>query len=160
MRARRDLVGFQRRLVERLDAAASRHIEHAHLALESAGEGWLVDLADARELIPVPPLTEVPMAQPWFRGVTGVRGDLVGVVDYAAYRGHDATALRLESRILIPHARFGINCALLFGRSLGLKDARDYARDAEDLVDDEGRRWHRLPTAALLSEARFLDIAA
>jgi twitching motility protein PilI len=160
MRTRRDLVGFQRRLVERLDAAASRRIEHAHLALESAGEGWLVELADARELIPVPPLTDVPMAKPWFRGVAGVRGELVGVVDYAAYRGHEPTALRIESRVLIPHARFGINCALLFSRSLGLKDARSYERDAEDLIDDAGRRWHMLPTATLLSEARFLDIAA
>lgn len=160
MRTRRDLVGFQRRLVERLDAAASQRIEHAQLALESAAEGWLVELADARELIPVPPLTQVPTAQPWFRGVTGVRGELMGVVDYAAYRGFEPTPLRPQSRILLPHGRFGINCALLFARSLGLKDARNYRRDAGDLIDEDGRRWHPLRTADLLSEARFLDIAA
>lgn len=160
MKARRDLVGFQRSLVERLDAAATRRIEHAHLALDSAGEGWLVELADARELIPVSPLTEVPTAQPWFRGVAGVRGELLGVVDFAAYRGREPTPLRIESRMLIPHARFGVNCALLFGRSLGLKDVRGYDRDADDLIDETGRRWHVLQPAGLLAEPRFLDIAA
>lgn len=162
MNAKRDLVGFQRRLVERLDAASSRRVEPAQLALESGGEGWLVELTDARELIPVPALTDVPNTQSWFRGVVGIRGELFGVVDFAAFHGFEPTALNLESRILMPHARFGVNAALLFTRSLGLKASRAFELEPEEgtLRDGAGRRWRPLRLADLLAEQRFLDIAA
>lgn len=162
MNAKRDLVGFQRRLVERLDAASSRRVEPAQLALESGGEGWLVELTDARELIPVPALTDVPNTQSWFRGVVGIRGELFGVVDFAAFHGLEPTALNLESRILMPHARFGVNAALLFTRSLGLKASRAFELEPEEgtLRDSAGRRWRPLRLADLLAEQRFLDIAA
>lgn len=162
MNAKRDLVGFQRRLVERLDAASSRRVEPAQLALESGSDGWLVELTDARELIPVPALTEVPSTRTWFRGVVGIRGDLFGVVDFAAFHGREPTALNLESRILLPHARFGVNAALLFARSLGLKASRAFEADSGDgtLRDGSGRRWRCLRLAELLAEPRFLDIAA
>jgi len=162
MNARRDLVGFQRRLVERLDAASSRQVEPARLALESGGEGWLLELADARELIPVPALTPVPMTQPWFRGVVGIRGELFGVMDFAAFRGLDATPLNLESRILIPHGRFGANAALLFTRSLGLKAARSFEFEPGEgsARDATGRWWRNLFLEDVLAGSRFLDIAA
>jgi len=162
MNPKRDLVGFQRRLVERLDAASSRRVEAAQLALESGGEGWLVELADARELIPVPALTDVPTTKPWFRGVVGIRGELFGVVDFASFRGFEPTALNLESRMLIPHVRFGVNAALLFSRSLGLKASRAFEAEAGDdaLRDGAGRRWRCLRLGELLAEPRFLDIAA
>ena len=38
-------------------------------------------------MIPVPPITPVPLTRPWFRGVANVRGNLYSVVDFAAFVG-------------------------------------------------------------------------
>lgn len=162
MSTQRDLVGFQRRLVERLDAASARRAEPTQLALDSGGDGWLVELSEAREVIPVPALTRVPGTRHWFRGVTGIRGELIAVVDFAAYRGLEPTALQPESRMLVPHARFGVNAALLFARSLGLKATRTLEPGPEPGTwrDAVGRRWRPLLLGELLGEPRFLDIAA
>jgi len=162
MKTKRDLVGFQRRLFERLEAAATRRVEPAQLALDSGGEHWLVELADARELIPVPPLTEIPGTKTWFRGVAGIRGELLAVIDFAAFRDRGTTALSHDSRILIPHVRFGVNAALLFAGSLGLKDTRAFERaDGESTWRDAaGGRWSDVRLSELLAAPRFLDIAA
>ena len=55
------------------------------LAFESGGERWLVDLADAGEVLPVPPLSDVPLTQPWFLGIANIRGTLFSVTDLAAF---------------------------------------------------------------------------
>ncbi len=85
----------------------------------------------------------------------------MGVVDFAAYRGLARTGISTESRILIPHLRFGINAALLFARSLGLSDTRrvESAPEAGASRATAPSRWRNLRLAELLVEPRFLDIA-
>ncbi len=57
------------------------------LGLQVGDDRWLVDLADAGEVIPVPPITAVPLTRPWFAGVANIRGNLYSVVDFAAFLG-------------------------------------------------------------------------
>ena len=73
MAARISLRDYQRELAARLQTAASRQAA-SKLGLQAGAEAWLVDLAEAGEVVPVPPVTPVPLAQPWFRGVANIRG--------------------------------------------------------------------------------------
>jgi twitching motility protein PilI len=43
-------------------------------------DNWFVALHQVSEVIPVPPMVQVPRTQPWFRGVANVRGNLYSMV--------------------------------------------------------------------------------
>src|SRR5258708_36325877 len=64
---------YQRDLAERLRAAEGSRTA-SMLALQVGEQGWLVDLADAGEVIPVPPITAVALTPAWVDGVTNIRG--------------------------------------------------------------------------------------
>jgi twitching motility protein PilI len=140
------------------------------LALQIGEEGWLVDLKDAGEVIPVPRISPVPLTRPWFKGVTNIRGNLFSVVDFPAFTGSAAVAVSEHSRLLLIGERFRLGGALLVDRSLGLRNPaqlKALAREANDpswvkgrFEDEEGRVWKELDVAQLVQEQDFLAVAA
>jgi twitching motility protein PilI len=84
------------------------------------GRHWLVDPAQAGEIVPVPPLTPVPLTQPWFAGVANIRGTLFTVVDFAAWRGGEPTPRTAKARLLLIAASDGRHDALLVEQVPGL----------------------------------------
>jgi twitching motility protein PilI len=160
---------YQRDLAERLRAAETSHAS-SRLALQVGEEGWLVDLVDAGEVIPVPPITAVPLTRPWFKGVTNIRGNLYSVVDFPAFLGAAPVTLSEQSRLLLIGDRFRMGSALLVDRSLGLRNpaqlkARPAAPDRApwikgEYADDDGRLWKELDLAQLVLHQDFLAVAA
>ena len=112
---------YQRDLAERLRAAEGTRMA-SMLALQVGDQGWLVDLVDAGEVIPVPPITPVPLTRPWFKGATNIRGNLYSVVDFPAFLGGTAVAVGEQSRLLLIGERFRMGSALLVDRSLWLRN--------------------------------------
>ena len=79
MAARTSLRDYQRDLSERLQSAKGA-ANASLLGVQVDDEAWLVDLREAGEVIPVPPVTPLPLTRPWFRGLANIRGDAsVGV---------------------------------------------------------------------------------
>ncbi len=139
---------------------------------------WLVDLAESGEVLPLPPLTSVPLTQPWFVGVANIRGTLFSIVDFALWRGGEPTPRTAQTRLLLVGAREGLHSALLVERAWGLR-----ARDDLQVVDkvmsplldsaaetptwqgvrlqdaSTGACWTCLDIAALLTAPNFLDVA-
>ena len=149
------------------------------LGFESGGEYWLIDLADAGEVLPVPVLSPVPLTKAWFCGIANIRGTLYGVSDLAAFHGFEPTPVKAQSRLLLAGARAGShqgsntgsNMALLMAATQGLKvlaklEAMPATHDPTQswrgaaYRDGEGRTWTRLLLPALFGAPRFLDIAA
>jgi twitching motility protein PilI len=169
MAVRISLRDYQRELAARLQSAASRHAA-SKLGLQAGAEAWLVDLAEAAEVVPVPPITPVPLARPWFRGVANIRGNLFGVMDLAAFLGGAATVASEQARLLLLSERFRMGCALLVDRSLGLRnpdDLRPLAAQAPrapwvraEFGDAEGARWKELNVAQLVQQPEFLAVGA
>jgi twitching motility protein PilI len=159
---------YQRDLAERLRAAEGSRIA-SMLALQVGGEGWLVDLVDAGEVVPVPPITPVSLARAWFKGVTNIRGNLFSVVDFPAFLGGAAVSVSEQSRLLLVGERFRMASALLVDRSLGLRnpaqlEAQPRNGDAAawlkaEYRDEEGRRWKELDIGLLVQQAEFLNVA-
>ena len=85
--AKLDLRQFQQELASRLASKTAAQVESSRLGLDCAGEQWLIRLADAGEVIAVPPVAGVPMTKPWFLGVANLRGNLYSVVDLAGFLG-------------------------------------------------------------------------
>ena len=157
--------GLARRLADAKDSRAS-----ALLGVQAGKRNWLIDLTEAGEILAVPPLATVPLAEPWFRGLASVRGNLFGVVDFAAFHGDAPIPPVGHARLLLIGVRHELNCAILVSRALGLRSIEDFevASSATDperpwvgdvLHDSLGTPWTRLKVAELLNHPRFLDAA-
>lgn len=163
---------FQEDLAGRMQRASQGAVPQSLLGIEAGSDHWLVDLADAGEVLPVPAITPVPLTRPWFTGIANVRGALYAVTDLAAFHGAAPVPLQSQARLLLIGARYqGGNTALLVSRTHGLKPLTSLLQAtagesktnqpwrAESYRDDEGRLWTRLQLPMLLSAAEFLDIA-
>jgi twitching motility protein PilI len=140
---------YQVQLLERMQAAktAETPVERS-LAVEIGGRRYLLDLTQVGEIVPMQPLSPVPLTQDWYLGLANIRGNLTGVIDLARYLGETAAPVAAESRLLSFAPHLGFNCALLATRVLGLRKPDDV----------EGQDWYRLDLAQLVREARFLHV--
>ena len=170
MATRTSLRDYQRDLVDRLRGAEAGNRTASKLGLQVGADPWLVDLTEAGELFPVPPITAVPLTRPWFRGVVNVRGNLYNVVDLPAFLGGTPVAPGGDARLLLLAERFLMRSALLVDGSLGLQDARELVLEADPpsaspwirglYTDRSGRRWRELDVRQLVQHAAFLGVAA
>jgi twitching motility protein PilI len=159
---------FQEYLARRLTSAARGEVSSALLGVQSGKESWLLNLADAGEIIPVGALTPVPLTHPWFAGVANIRGNLYSVVDFSAFRGGEPTPVNANARLVLIGTRFNTNCALLVSRMLGLRpaeafrpapaDGEQHAWVAGHLEDSEGRRWRHLDVPGLIATPGFMQV--
>jgi twitching motility protein PilI len=165
MASRTSLREYQRELAERLksaEAGASTSL----LGLQVDDEAWLVDLREAGEVIPVPPITPVPLTRTWFKGLTNIRGNLYSVVDFPAFVQRRPVVLSDQARLLLIGERFRLGAALLVDRSLGLRNPAQLQRRAEkaaawvraQYADSEGRLWKELDLAQLAQHPDFLGV--
>lgn len=169
---------FQERLTERLRHATAAPVA-ARLAMIAGERGYLVDLAEAGEIVPVPPsFATVPMTQPWFRGLINLRGAPTAVSDLSMFAGGAAVEITKEARVLAFSPRLALNAGLLVSRIQGLKAldalretgqggpaAGEAAQSAGECwlgrtwADDTGRLWRELSLQQLALDERFLTIA-
>jgi twitching motility protein PilI len=166
---------LQARLALRLQQARSEVRLQSWLAVECAGQGFLVPLPTAGEIFPVGKLLPVPHTQAWFMGVANLRGGLHGVVDLAAFLGLRAPlaadAVREQAQLLTFNANQAAHCAVLVDRLAGLRNAAQLMAEAADeghrpafaaarWRDAEGRLWQEIDLADLARNEQFLAIAA
>jgi twitching motility protein PilI len=159
---------YQLALSERLQGAGAGSALASKLGLQVGKEHWLIDLGDAAEVIPVPPISQVPLARAWFVGVANVRGNLYSVSDLSAFLGGGPLKLSAEARLVVLSERFHCGAALLVARSLGLRaaDSLKAQQSAAPLrwlraqySDTEGRLWKELDVQALIKDDAFLEAA-
>jgi twitching motility protein PilI len=159
---------YQRELAERLRQADSARMA-SKLGVQVGEQNWLIDLAEAGEVLPVPPITGVPLTRPWFRGVANVRGNLYSVVDFAEFLGTGVSGGGDQARLVLLNERWHAAAALLVDRLLGLRNpAQLRAREAApgrkawlrgEYQDESGFRWRELDVPELVRDAEFLSVA-
>jgi len=165
---------FQAQLVERMHAAASGTAQQANqLGIMVGQERWLLNLQEAGEIVSVGNITPVPLTQPWFLGLTNIRGNLVSVVDFAGFCGLPATPVDKESRIVAFAPALAFNGGLLVSRVLGLRNVTEmepHADAAAELaaeeapwaarryVDRESRIWTELNLSLIVQDPRFMQV--
>ncbi len=123
MSSRFSLREFQQGVLDRLKSQTSDANRVTTLGVVAGKDYWLVDMADISEALPVPTLTPVPSAQPWFCGVANVRGSLYSVTDLAAFLGNEITVCDSSARVLLLGQKYAFSAGLLVTRVLGLRNA-------------------------------------
>jgi twitching motility protein PilI len=169
MTERTSLRDYQRELAERLRGGESGRAT-SKLGVQVGNDNWLVDLADAGEVIAVPPVTPVPLTHPWFKGMTNIRGNLYSVVDFPAFLGGAPAPITDHSRLLLIGERFRTGAALLVDRSLGLRNPAQLRPRPGDgahkpwvkaeYTDPDGRGWKELDISQLVRHPEFLGVAS
>lgn len=165
MAGKTSLRDYQRDLAERLkNAGVGRSA--SKLGVQVGDDAWLVDLADAGEVIPVPAITPVPLTRPWFKGMANIRGNLYSVVDFPAFLGRPPIAVGDQSRLLLVSERFRLAAALLVDRSLGLRNPAQLKPRAGEIAqwarteyaDSDGKQWKELDLPQLVQHPDFLSV--
>ena len=162
-------------------------VRAGQLGVVIGGTRWLFDLQQAGEIVAVGALTTVPLTQPWFLGLTNIRGNLISVVDFAHFQGNPPTTIDKQCRIIAFAPSLGFNGGLLVSRVLGLRNIDDMQAQAGDATDqgtadiEPGRQpgatgdrrvrpqrytdrdrdvWQVLDLAAITRNPRFLQVGA
>jgi len=166
--ARVSLRDYQLALSERLQSAQAGARASSKLGLRMGGEAWLVDLMEAGEVMPVPSISPVPLARPWFKGVANVRGNLYSVTDFSAFLGAEPVQMSDHARLLLVAERFRVGAALLVERSLGLRNADNLkpqpaASNAPWVralyADADGVLWKELDITGLIRSQAFMEVS-
>lgn len=172
---------FQAQLVERMQAARTgEDTQVRQLGVAIGAQCWLLNLKEAGEIVTVGAITQVPLTQPWFLGLTNLRGNLISVVDLAHLMGQAPTVIDKESRIVAFGPSLGFNSALLVRRVMGLRNVSDMALHAsvvqasmlqesthsavswigQRYLDHDGQIWSELKLSAMTEDAQFLQVSS
>ncbi|MCZ2497301.1 chemotaxis protein CheW [Xylophilus sp. Kf1] len=183
MANRQALRELQSRLASRLQAARDEGPSVAWLAVEAQATGYLFPLGQAGEIFAWTAVQPVPYTRPWFLGVANLRGNLAGVVDFAAFLASAGPAPqaaspptarrtdtpRADASLVTFNAALGVQCALAVDRLAGLRGGEAFvavaprAADApawhgSAYTDAQQRRWQEIDLPLLAEDPRFLDI--
>lgn len=152
---------YQVQLLERMQAAKSGATESGReLGVLIGGRPCLLDLTQISEIVPLQPVTPVPLTHDWYLGLANIRGHLTGIIDLARYRQQaPGDAAPSERRLITFAPGLGFNCALQVERVLGLRKlAGMEAVAGDEFRDGEGQSWLRLDLAQLVREPRFVQV--
>ncbi len=141
------------------------------LAYRVGNETFVSPLEQVAEILPVPEVTRLPLAQSWVLGVINRRGELTPVYDFLGLIGRGTVGTDSRARLLV--ARLGTwSLALVVSESLGLRhfqvDARrpydEAAVELKDYVFEEviepWRSWKILDLQKLLHGEAVLAVSA
>lgn len=107
------------------------------------------------EILPLPPISPVPGAQPWMLGVANVRGNLLPVVDLKQFLEGERTVLHESQRVLLVRQPGG-DVAVLIDELFGQRSfTEQQLLDSEQIASEqlaEGRYAHFIDRAYRLAE--------
>jgi twitching motility protein PilI len=116
---------FSTQLAERLKAAPHTPVQPLRLAVRIGTDSYLLDMATAGEIVTTPDIAPVPWTQPWYRGLTNVRGRLVGVVDLMELSGRAPLAPEQSQQLLVFGPALKVSAGVLISRAFGLRNIRE-----------------------------------
>ncbi|QNP47796.1 chemotaxis protein CheW [Diaphorobacter aerolatus] len=173
MANREALRELQTRLASRLQAARAEGSNvSSWLAVETAGQRYLLPLGHSGEIFHWTGVQAVPYTQPWFVGVANLRGALMGVVDLGGLMGtmiNRSEQALADASLLAMNPALGVNAALMVDKLLGLRGTDAFvSSDAPGegapeyfgsrYTDAQGAHWQELNLQALSQSPAFLGI--
>ena len=130
------------------------------------------DFREVVEIVPMPPVTPVPCAQPWLLGIGNLRGNLFPVVDLKLFLEGERTVLHEGQRVLVMRQQGGdvaLTIDELYGqRSFGEEQAIDatplaqgrYAHFVDRAFHSDGADWSVFSLSRLARTPEFRQAAA
>jgi len=136
------------------------------------GRRLVSDFREVVEIVPMPPVTPVPGAEPWLLGVGNLRGNLFPVVDLKCFLEGERTVQQEGARVLIMRQAGGdvaLTIDELFGQrsfdtaeEAGIEALADgrYAHFIERAFHADGHAWGVFSLSLLSRTPEFRHAAA
>jgi len=166
--ARLDLRSFQKELASRLASKTAAQVESSRLGIACGERRWLIRLAEAGEVIAVPPIVPVPLTKPWFLGLANIRGNLYSVIDFPAFQGEGKVAGGSLARLILLSSRGGESVGIVVERVLGLRNLAQFTAEEIDggapswqvagWRDAEGASWREIDLGLFARDPAFLQV--
>jgi twitching motility protein PilI len=151
---------FSTQLAQRLKEAPNLPTEPTRLAIRIGAENYLVEMALASEIVSLPEIARVPWTKPWYRGLTNVRGRLVGVVDLQQLMGREALPPEQSQQLLVLGEGLGIAAGILVSRAFGIRNLKDLEPlDAAPVKGEWDRNRYRDLDGIALTELDLRELA-
>lgn len=167
-RDRNRLRDFQEGLARRLRQAAELPQRQSRLAVLVGERGYLLNLDDVSEVAPLGEIAPAPLTQPWFLGVTNVRGTLYAVSDFSLWmRVHIASDLNARRLILLGQRLGKVRAGLVVTRVVGLRlldEMRPHDAplkrvwESTSWLDRDGVGWIEVDLEKLANDVDFLQV--
>jgi len=161
---------FQEAILTKLKDAASQvgAESTSRLGITVGTKKYLVRLSEVREVLPVPPVLQVPLTKPWFLGTANVRGNLYNVSDLAQFLGMPPTHKSVHNRILLLSTETTTQAALLIDSLVGLRNLQEMQAEKLDksdkshfamqkLTDADKNHWLELDIERLVQDKNFIQ---
>jgi twitching motility protein PilI len=145
--------------------------EWSGIAFRVGENSLLAPLDEVVEILDMPKLARVPLAQPWVRGMANIRGNLLPVIDFSGFLSGKATAAGEKTRVLVIDHN-GIYSGLVVDEVYGLKHFMESEHtDAEPEVDEfllpyvrtgyrrDGKVWREFSLIGLAETPKFMMAA-
>ena len=136
------------------------------------GHRLVSSFGEVVEILPMPPVTPLPGAQPWLLGIGNLRGNLFPVVDLKQFLEGERTVLHESQRVLVMRQQGGdvaLTIDELYGqRSFGEEQAIDpaplaqgrYGHFVDRAFHSDGADWGVFSLSRLARTPEFRQAAA
>lgn len=141
------------------------------VAFEQAGVPLLLDMAQVREVLPLPSCTRLPGVKNWVVGISNVRGQILPIIDLGSYLEQVPSRSSPSHRVLVVHNNdvvMGIMVDRVYGmkqhlesieKTSELSGVEDFVRPyCDKVLEIEGNTFGVFQIEALLHNAAFRQI--
>lgn len=161
---------FQEAILLRLKEATAKGgaVSTSRLGVMIGSKRVLINLSQVSEVLPVPPMQNVPLTLPWFLGVANVRGNLYNITDLAQFMGLPPTPKSMNNRIVLINSETTTQAAIVIDSLVGLRSVEAmkvkpkakikeafFSKNSYEDVDKN--EWLELDVAALVQDKVFIQ---
>ena len=161
---------FQESILLRLKEATEKSgaVSTSRLGVMVGTKRVLINLTEVTEVLPVPPIQQVPLTLPWFLGVANVRGNLYNISDLSQFMGSLPTPKSSDNRIVLINSDITGQVAILINRLVGLRSVETMKHKAKaknketffsknSYEDVDKNEWLELDVNALMQDKNFIQ---
>ncbi len=161
---------FQEAILLRLKEATAKSgaVSTSRLGVMIGSRRVLISLNQVIEVLPVPPMQDVPLTLPWFLGVANVRGNLYNITDLAQFLGLPPTPKSMSNRIVLINSEITTQAAIVIDSLVGLRSveamkSKSKAKSKEAFFsknsyeDVDGNEWLELDVEGLAQDKAFIQ---
>jgi twitching motility protein PilI len=161
---------FQEAILLRLKEATAKGsaVSTSRLGVIIGSKRVLINLNQVSEVLPVPPMQNVPLTMPWFLGVANVRGNLYNITDLAQFMGLPPTQKSTNNRIVLINSETTTQAAIVIDSLVGLRSveamkSKPKTKNKEAFFsknsyeDGDKNEWLELDVEALVQDKAFIQ---
>ncbi|MEM7585116.1 MAG: chemotaxis protein CheW [Acidobacteriota bacterium] len=144
--------------------ATSEEAIERHIVFTVAGTQYGLAMGQVIEVGPVPAVTPLPQVPEWLLGVTNLRGDILGVLDFRLFLGHAPSHDAERHRMLVLQTPSSLTGGLVVDQVLGARSIDPATiKPPTAPVDDPVRQFlvgvasHQDRLVAILDADRLLN---